>query len=364
MRRTLVVGSIALVAAVLAGCPKRGGRVPPRADADAESAALTTKDATVEDAAPADAHLEAPPPIDASDDARDLHKGTQAELLQLLPYANDSKYMAFAVGVSVGRMSQGNPAIAQHSISKKACLEGLRDVVLQTEEQRRICGADNMVPIYRGGDMSKAKTCVDIFEFPNQPCELPFVWVSPAMAEKACEMGGKRLCADDEWNLACKGDPEGGKDSIYAYGEELDMTICNTNKPHPMGPDGRNWICWVKDAETAWKTCGSDTEPAGSFPRCRSRFGVYDQHGNVAEIMTRKAGDVLLTQLKGSAFFYVDVARPHNKPHPPTALHDTYPDHCNYDPRWHVEKLDEAMHTNYHLGFRCCKSVTDARRDH
>jgi formylglycine-generating enzyme len=359
VRRTVVVGSIAALAAALAGCPRRGVRLPARADADATAAEAGMVDATVE-AAPVDS---GPPPIDASDDARDLHKTTQAELLELLPYANDTKYMAFAVGVQVGRMSQGNPAIAQHSISKKACLEGLRDVVLQTEEQKRICGADNMVPIYRGGDVSKAKTCVDIFEFPNQPCELPFVWVSPSMAEKACEMGGKRLCADDEWNLACKGDPEGGKDSIYAYGAELDMTICNTNKPHPMGPDGRNWICWVKDAETAWKTCGSDTEPSGSFPRCRSRFGVYDQHGNVAEIMTRKSGDVLLTQLKGSAFFYVDVARPHNKPHPQGALHDTYPDHCNYDPRWHVEKLDEAMHTNYHLGFRCCKSVTDGRRD-
>jgi formylglycine-generating enzyme len=361
VRRALVVGSIvAVAAAALLGCPKRAGRVPLRADADANAAEASAPDATAEDAGPVDS---GPPPIDASDDARELHKTTQAELLQLLPFASETKYMAFAVGPSVGRMSQGNPDVAQHSISKKACLEGLRGIVIQTEEQRRICGADNMVPIYRGGDITKAKTCIDVFEFPNQACELPFVWGSPAMAEKVCELGGKRLCADNEWNLACKGDPEGGSDSIYAYGEELDMTICNTNKPHPMGPDGRNWICWVKDAETAWKTCGSDTEPSGSFPRCRSRFGVFDQHGNVAEMMTRKSGDVLLTQLKGSAFFYVDVARKHNEPHPKGALHDTYPDHCNYDPRWHVENLDEAQHTNYHLGFRCCKNVPKDVRD-
>jgi formylglycine-generating enzyme required for sulfatase activity len=184
--------------------------------------------------------------------------------------------------------------------------------------------------------------------------------VSPSVAETVCKIEGKRLCAQEEWNLACRADPKGGKDQVYAYGNDLDLTICDTNKPHPMGPDGRNWVCWVKDAPTAWATCGTDTEPAGAFPRCRSRFGVFDQHGNVAEIMTRKQDDVVYTQLKGSAFFYVDVARKHNEPHPKGAVHDTYPDHCNYDPRWHVEKLDEALHTNYHLGFRCCKTIKPA----
>ena len=71
----------------------------------------------------------------------------------------------------------------------------------------------------------------------------------------------------------------------------------------------------------------------------------------------------MYTQLKGSAFFYVDVARESNKPTRRARCDDTYPDHCNYDPRWHVEMLDEALHMNYHLGFRCCKSITDERRD-
>jgi hypothetical protein len=44
-------------------------------------------------------------------------------------------------------------------------------------------------------------------------------------------------------------------------------------------------------------------------PRCRSRFGVFDQHGNVAEIMTRlePADGEVKSQLKGSALFYVDA---------------------------------------------------------
>jgi formylglycine-generating enzyme len=36
---------------------------------------------------------------------------------------------------------------------------------------------------------------------------------------------------------------------------------------------------------------------------------------------------------------------------------ETYPDHCNYDPRWHVEPLEGSLHSNYHLGFRCCLSL-------
>jgi formylglycine-generating enzyme len=356
---------------MLAACPAtRGGGVPSfshdadanRVEAAAATIADTDADADARDDPPDGARSENEP-IDASDDAMDLHRITAPELLALVPFDAGAKYMSFIVGPTVGKMSQGNAAIARHMISKKQCLERLRGVTLQTEEQRAICGAENMVPIYKGGDPSKAKTCVDVFEFPNQPCELPFVWVSPSMAKRVCELEGKRLCAQEEWNLACRGDPDGGKDRVYAYGDELDLTICHTNQPHPMGPDGRNWSCWVKDAETAYRTCGTDTEPAGAFPRCRSRFGVYDQHGNVAEIMTRKQDDVVYTQLKGSAFFYVDVARKHNEPHPKGALHDTYPDHCNYDPRWHVEKLDEALHTNYHLGFRCCKSVTPQSAD-
>jgi hypothetical protein len=60
------------------------------------------------------------------------------------------------------------------------------------------------------------------------------------------------------------------------------------------------------------------------------------------------------SQLKGSAFFYVEVAE---KPTEPGGYWTKYPDHCNFDPRWHVENLETAGHMNYHLGFRCCKSI-------
>lgn len=273
-------------------------------------------------------------------------------------------YLKWVFAPQPGKFNQGNKALAHHEISKAACEAALSGVVLQTPEQRAICGADNMVPIWKGADPSKAKTCIDVFEFPNRACELPMVWGSPSQAARVCQSQGKRLCAQEEWNLACGGDPKGGPSSTYAYGSELDLDACNTERPHEYKADGINWKCNVQTAQTAWGSCSTDTEPAGSFPRCRSRFGVFDQHGNVAEIMTRKAGPTdpesksgTVTQLKGSAFFYVDVARQHDRAQPKDAKRETYPDHCNYDPRWHVEPIETAGHVNYHLGFRCCKAL-------
>ncbi len=289
------------------------------------------------------------------------HKDTREELLSLfsirpMTEAETARirpelFLSLNFGPAVTRMNQGNKAIAQHSISKEACLRGLEGVVFQTDEQRARCGAPNMVPIYKNGDAASAHTCIDVFEFPDQPCELPIVWAAPTHAEKVCELEGKRLCSQDEWQLACRGDPGGGPDRLYAYGDDLDLDICDTHKPR--GADSK---CSVTTARKAWDTCGTNTEPAGAFPACKSRFGVFDQHGNVAEIMTRVDREKgLVSQLKGSAFFYSEVAR-----RPGERQKDgreTYPDHCNYDPRWHVQTMDAAWHVNYHLGFRCCKTI-------
>ncbi len=214
-----------------------------------------------------------------------------------------------------------------------------------------------MVPIYRGGREEDAKVCIDLFEYPNVACELPLVWGSPSDAAQVCAADGKRLCAQSEWNLACGGDPAGGPDWRYSYGSEPDLEICNSNKPHPMRGTSGMWVCNANNARAAWDSCASETEPVGSFPKCRSRFGVFDLHGNIAEMMTRKEGTTVVTQLKGSAFFYVDVFRRHDDPAPRRNGRETYPDHCTFDPRWHVEELTKALHSNYHLGFRCCKDV-------
>jgi hypothetical protein len=295
-------------------------------------------------------------------DERPLHFTTAAELIALVSFTPGRKWrrrdpaaflQQYVGPEGPGQTNQGNPELAHHAIGRARCREGLASMTLQTEAQRATCGGhENMVPIWRGGDPASAKVCIDVFEYPNRACELPFVWVPPAHAAALCEMQGKRLCAQEEWVLACRGDPEGGEPSTYAYGSELDLDACNTNKP------ARVWsseACDPRTIDTTWATCSTNTEPSGSYPRCRSRFGVFDMHGNVAEAMTRlelEDGKVY-SQLKGSAFFYVDVARKLSDP----PKREVYPDHCAHDPRWHVQPIRRAFHVNYHLGFRCCFEI-------
>lgn len=297
----------------------------------------------------------------ADGDPMKNHHDTREELLALFSikdFTEDEKkrilpdvFLRNAFGVDgPGRISQGNKAIAYHAISKEKCLKGLEDIVIQTPEQRAKCGADNMVPVWIKG--KEPWFCIDVFEFPNKACELPMVWTPPTYAKKICELQGKRLCAQTEWNIACRGDPNGGDDQRYAYGNKVDIEICHTNRRHRQP-------CIVRDAKSTFNSCTTDTEPSGAFPKCRSRFGVFDQHGNVAEVMMRREGDAVFTQLKGSAWFYNELVREPNEPIPASTPNKTgaYPDHCNFDPRWHVENLDSAWHVNYHLGFRCCKSI-------
>lgn len=339
-----------------------GGAAPASSNTVLSDADAGSADAGPVDAGSADPH---------DTDPMALHYETNEELMKLLPpesMKNDPGFILRTIGVGApNHANQGNKALAKHFISREQCLKGLEGITLQTEEQRNICGADMMVPIYKHGKIDKAHTCIDVFEFPDKPCELPFVWVSPTQAKTFCETEGKRLCAQDEWVLACAGDPEGGKPWKYSYGNELDLKVCNTDKSAAVYGPG----CEPDSAKSAWKTCATNTEPSGAFPKCHSRFGVFDMQGNVAEEMARYDPDEekLMDQLKGSAFFYVDVARDengkpppgHKKPTDPDALKDwgrrTYPDICQHDPRWHVEPLNDAWHVNYHLGFRCCKTI-------
>ncbi len=358
----VLVGVGAAVVAAMTGCQVPQPR--DRSEGAKAEAAIPSPAA----APPQDASLALAPPPDAAtpepDDPMALHVDTTDELLALVaipaPDAGAGRFDALLrslLGPVPGRFNLGNRAIARHGVGRRACLESLKGIVIQTEEQRNAChGMENMVPLYTKGDPATAKTCIDVFEFPNKACELPLVWGTPSEADRLCKLEGKRLCTQGEWNLACKGDPAGKADWTYAYGNDLDLAICNTNKPHPMGPDGQ-WVCSARSAQSAWATCATETEPSGAFPKCRSRFGVFDQHGNVAEMMTRKGADgVVYTQLKGSAFFYVDVERLPTEAQKP-GTRETYPDHCDYDPRWHVEVLESALHSNYHLGFRCCLSL-------
>ncbi|WP_159398087.1 SUMF1/EgtB/PvdO family nonheme iron enzyme [Sorangium cellulosum] len=358
-----------------AGAPPSGSASAPAAGAPASAAASPSASGAASAAVgPASAAAGAaaapgagaqPPP---AGDPMAIHYEAREDLVRLFSlkpltererrFKNPELFLEKNFGSGTpARINQGNKALARHTRSQEQCLAGLRGVVIQTEEQRARCGGhENMVPVFKTtrGKPQSAEFCIDVFEFPNKPCELPMVWASPTQAASVCSLQGKRLCTEDEWSLACRGDPEGGEPRTYAYGDELDLAVCHTQTRHRQ-IDGTS--CDGDTARSAYQTCATDTEPAGSYPACRSRFGVFDQHGNVAEIMTRRDRDdgKLYSQLKGSAWFYVEVAREHDAPRPKGR--ETYPDHCAFSPRWHVEPMENAWHTNYHLGFRCCKTV-------
>ncbi|MEM9876391.1 MAG: SUMF1/EgtB/PvdO family nonheme iron enzyme [Myxococcota bacterium] len=347
--------------AVACGQPADPDPTPPAVEASSPSAAPSTPGpvattTTTSSVSLPSASLVVPPWVRWS---RPLVATTREGLVALFGGGGDEASQTFyARHVAPGRaakINQGNPEIAQHDITREACWRGLQSEAsgLATEEQRKVCGGQPyMVPIFEGGDVTRAKFCIDQFEFPNRPCELPVVWSGATQAHQVCKKLGKRLCRQEEWMLACEGDPDGGPPQRYAYGDTLDLEVCNTNKRAAMHNDPP---CDARTVQTAWETCGTHTEPSGSFPRCRSRFGVYDLHGNVAEAMTRYDAEegARVSQLKGSAFFYVDV---HRRPHEPRAR-ETYVDVCRHDPRWHVQPMHKAWHVNYHLGFRCCLDV-------
>lgn len=118
--------------------------------------------------------------------------------------------------------------------------------------------------------------CVDEYEYPNQAGAQPKVSVTWEEARSLCEQAGKRLCSEEEWEKACKG-PGNAR---FPYGNAYDADACNT--------------------ETAQ---GQDRTLAasGSFPRCRSAYGVVDIAGNVAEWTSTRFDASDFTH-KGGAF--------------------------------------------------------------
>src|ERR1017187_10101224 len=65
--------------------------------------------------------------------------------------------------------------------------------------------------------------CIDRYEYPNIKGAYPDFAMSAFDAEKVCSDINKRLCSQDEWNLACSG--LGHK--TYPYGVHYKRGVCN-----------------------------------------------------------------------------------------------------------------------------------------
>jgi sulfatase modifying factor 1 len=180
----------------------------------------------------------------------------------------------------------------------------------------------------------KKHFCIDEYEYPNRKGAIPRVMVSWYEAKRLCEELGKRLCGDDEWNLAC----EGPARLPYVYGWKRDRSACNIDKR------------WLKPNDGILANKGVSPErlqeeldrlskrvPSGSMPRCKSPYGVMDMGGNVDEwtVNVTWKGKPHKSLLKGG--HWMGGAR--NRCRPVTARHD-------------------ETTSYYAQGFRCCADPT------
>jgi hypothetical protein len=274
-------------------------------------------------------------------------------------------------------IGQGNPAITRHPMTPEQCRAQVQEsgASYTNPPFERICGAKFMAPLYDPSRESpeSSKACIDQFEFPDIPCEYPVVWVKAKEAAELCEAEGKRLCDAHEWEGACDGrlePPDYPFELAKGVAPEVairSMRLAHNRQYAPSqrwsyGPTYQRGICATGSTKSAdcnggsWTQCGSNTYPVGSFPACHSPLGVYDLNGNAAEHMNlpiapdqmSSLGSKTLgyTEMKGSWFIF-DTYRAHE-------------DWCRWRaPFWHGTRvLASDSHANYHLGFRCCSTLT------
>jgi hypothetical protein len=298
------------------------------------------------------------------------------ELQRVHGLSDESMGRVREVFAGSGFIGQGNPGVTEHPATPEACTLKLREsgVSYEKPESDRICGARYMAPLY---DASRekpqdARACIDRFEFPNIPCAYPVVWVQAREAALLCEAEGKRLCDAHEWEGACAGrldEPDYRFDLARGrgMGSAVESMRAAHNRAHSAskswsyGPAYRTGVCAASSQKTPgcgggeWARCGSNTFPAGFFPACHSASGVFDLNGNAAEHMSLPLDESQMgshgsrtlgvTEMKGSWFIF-DRYRAHE-------------DWCRWRaPFWHGSRvMDGKSHQNYHLGFRCCKTI-------
>lgn len=257
-------------------------------------------------------------------------------------------------------LGQGNPHRTLHPMTREECQRRRAEAPRLPASSAR-CERPHMVVAYdpaRGETEETGTLCIDQFEFPNVPCEFPVVHVRAREAALLCQAVGKRLCDAHEWEGACAGALR-APELEYAFGKSRSVAtrIHNDARTRVWATGARPGpgVCAMGSRKTegcggGFGRCGSNTYPAGAFPECVSPFGVYDQHGNVAEHMNLPTcqrelggdGGLGLTEMKGSWFIWDSFA--------------AHEDDCRWRAKdWHPSRVrDRDSHSNYHLGFRCC----------
>jgi Sulfatase-modifying factor enzyme 1 len=295
------------------------------------------------------------------------------EIHQLTPQQTAKVRAIFARSGVIG---QGNPAITAHPMTPEQCRARLEAQSVDYGNSRfeAICGGKYMAPLHDPASQQPgdARACIDQFEFPDIPCTYPVVWVRAREAAELCEAVGKRLCDAHEWEGACAGTLE-PPDYRFDLAQGLSPNAAvermrqahnrayEPNKGWSYGPAYQKGVCAAASRKSptcdggGWAKCGSNTYPTGSFPDCRSALGVYDLNGNAAEHMNLPLAQDQMTSLGSAQLGYTEMKGS-------WFIFDNYYAHedwCRWRaPFWHGSRvMDPKSHANYHLGFRCCKTL-------
>jgi formylglycine-generating enzyme len=168
-----------------------------------------------------------------------------------------------------------------------------------------------------------------IYRAISKRLQIPQAYISQRAAKAACERSGKRLCRDEEWSRACRGEVK----TQYPYGEIRRVGYCNDAAREPLAAvraaDGRTLFETGKLDDPRLNQVDRTIAPAGLFSRCRSEAPVFDMVGNLHEWTDDPQGT-----MRGG--FYLDTTK--------------LGEGCGYKAVGHND-----LYADYSTGFRCCR---------
>ncbi len=161
---------------------------------------------------------------------------------------------------------------------------------------------------------------------------VPQGYISQHQAAAACAAAGKRLCADNEWQRACRGP----RQQTFGYGNTRVQGRCNENhRWHPVVQLFRSagQALWghVQMNDPQINQLPGTVALTGAHSGCSNEYGVYDMVGNLHEWTADPAGT-----FRGG--YYMDTTINGNG--------------CNY-----VTNAHDPSYHDYSIGFRCCAAA-------
>ena len=156
---------------------------------------------------------------------------------------------------------------------------------------------------------------------------VPQGYITGEQADAACREASKRLCTDEEWLFACRGE----EDRIYPHGDPTAPGECNvTRRCHPAVQyfeSTADWI-WSELGHPCINQLPDGLATTGEYSGCITPEGIFDLVGNLHEWTADVAGT-----FRGG--FYVDA--------------EINGRGCLYRTTAH-----NTRHWDYSTGFRCC----------